>query len=228
MQEQWRHIYADPMHKKMLFPTAPAGAGKRFLEYLNTQQVPLQGNLLDIGCGNGRNALALAQLGFEVYGFDGIAEAISDAQSSANEAGLADRTHFNCSDAGNTWPYADGLFQFAIDSNTFASLSEDERAVYLTEITRVLAPGAFFFLYTYTIQDQYYAQFLDSGQQLDIGTKIVCTDDGIERILYTPEELCGLFSRFTIRKQEDVVRYSKMFDTYYKRHFAALVMTKDS
>lgn len=211
----------------MLFPAAPAGAGTRFLDYLTDHQVLFRGNLLDIGCGNGRNALALAALGFDVYGFDGIAEAITDAQYKAQETGLDQNTHFTRADAGGDWPYEDNFFQFAIDSNTFASLTEDERAVYLSEIARVLAPGAFLFLYTYTIHDQYYAQFLATGQQLDIGTKIVCTDDGIERILYTPEELQTLFAGFTIRQREEVVRYSKMFDTYYKRHFVALIMAAD-
>jgi SAM-dependent methyltransferase len=228
MQERWNDLYAHPRHQRMLFPTAPTGAGRIFLEYVKTA-VPPTGRLLDIGCGNGRNSLALAKLGFDVYGFDGITQAILDARQRTQELNLSHTTHFQVADISMHWPYENSFFHFALDINTFASLSEPERVSYLGEIQRVLQPEALFFLFSYTIHDQYYAQFLSSvdAERLETGTKIVCMDDGIERILYTEDELLKIFQEgFIIKHKQTVVRYSKMFNVYYKRHFSALIFQK--
>jgi SAM-dependent methyltransferase len=55
--------------------------------------------ILDVGCGPGRHALALAGAGFDVVGVDISADFIDLANSAAARAGLADRAWFVRSDA---------------------------------------------------------------------------------------------------------------------------------
>jgi cyclopropane fatty-acyl-phospholipid synthase-like methyltransferase len=51
------------------------------------------GRVLDIGVGQGRNALALARAGFQVTGIDPSAEAVAQTLSNAAGAGLAVQAH---------------------------------------------------------------------------------------------------------------------------------------
>ncbi|MFT5086174.1 MAG: ubiquinone/menaquinone biosynthesis C-methylase UbiE [Candidatus Latescibacterota bacterium] len=50
--------------------------------------------VLDVGCGSARYAVELARRGAEVVGLDFAAGMVELAQEAANEAGIADRCHF--------------------------------------------------------------------------------------------------------------------------------------
>ena len=54
----------------------------------NTRLLP-KGRVLDVAMGNGRNAIYLARMGFEVEGVDVSAEAIGQALIAAQEAGVS-------------------------------------------------------------------------------------------------------------------------------------------
>jgi 2-polyprenyl-3-methyl-5-hydroxy-6-metoxy-1,4-benzoquinol methylase len=51
--------------------------------------VAVKGKLLDIGCGQGRDAVALARLGFEVTGIDNSAVGIAQLNTVAKQEGLS-------------------------------------------------------------------------------------------------------------------------------------------
>lgn len=227
MENAWKQSYADRKHRRMLFPQMPSGAGKQLLEFLDTQTGfdKTVANVLDVGCGNGRNAIALAQAGFgNVVGFDLIPEAIADAEKRAQELGL-DSLQFLVHDIENPWPFESDTFDVAFDVNTFSSLSVAGRKVYVEELARVMKKGGFFFLTTYSSNDGYYNQFVTrDSKQVYPGVQIVCPDDGIERILYTPEELDDLFGfSFSRLEFKTHIWYGKMFDQYYKREFVSIL-----
>lgn len=226
MDNMWRQSYTNPKHRRMLFPDAPSGAGKQLLEFLDTQTGfdKITVSVLDIGCGNGRNAIALAQAGFgNVVGFDLIPEAITDAQERAKELGLGS-LRFLVHDIKQPWPFESDTFDVAFDVNTFSSLSVAAREMYVEELARVMKKGGFFFLTTYSVNDGYYNQFVTrDSKQAHPGVQIICPDDAIKRVLYTSEEIRDLFgSRFSHFELSTHTWYGKMFDEYYKREFIAL------
>jgi cyclopropane fatty-acyl-phospholipid synthase-like methyltransferase len=96
------------------------------------------GSVLDVGCGTGEHALALAARGHEVLGIDLVPRAIELAQAKARERGL--EAGFLVSDAlrvdelGRT-------FDTAIDVGMFHTLTDEERPVYERALHRVLRPG---------------------------------------------------------------------------------------
>ena len=94
MQQAWIESYNNPKHRKMLFPTIPTGVGNIFLDYLRDNGYPFEVNLLDIACGNGRNAFPLADLGFKVFGIDGIPQAIENDRKKEKEIDLEGETDF--------------------------------------------------------------------------------------------------------------------------------------
>lgn len=228
MDTMWQKSYANPKHRRMLFPEKPSGAGKQLLEFLAKQPGfdKTTTNALDIGCGNGRNAIAIARKGFgNVTGFDVIPEAIEDAK--ARSADL-ENIHFFVHDIREPWPFPAGSIDVAFDVNTFSALSPDERDMYTQELSRVLKKDGCYFLTTYTVNDGYYNQFVTRGSSLMYpGVEIYCPDDGIARILYHQEELKEIFHfAFTVLHFSTHTWYGKMFDTYYKREFASLLFQR--
>lgn len=67
--------------------------------------------ILDLGCGVGRLAVAAAQQGVTVYGYDISAAAIAKAQEMAQKAGVSDLCHFQTADLHTVdFPAADAWF----------------------------------------------------------------------------------------------------------------------
>jgi SAM-dependent methyltransferase len=77
--DYWNHFYTDPQAD---FNKAPNG----FLMEIVKDRPP--GVALDYGMGEGRNSIYLAQLGWEVWGFDPADAAVALAQKRAHELGL--------------------------------------------------------------------------------------------------------------------------------------------
>ena len=114
-------------------------------EFLRWEQVPgPRGHVLDVGCGDGLNAVFLASLGYEVTGIDVSPVALARARAHAHERGLDVR--FVCGDVRAMPCFADGAFALAIDVKTFHSLwTFRDRSAYLAELRRVMCPGAVLF-----------------------------------------------------------------------------------
>src|SRR6476619_2910525 len=107
----------------------------------------ISGEVLDIGCGLGDNAIFLASRGHSVTGLDGSPTAIEQARSRAAEAGVLNPTAgsagvtFDVSDATDRTGY-DGRFDTVVDSALYHCLDEDGRQAYAAALYRATRPGA--------------------------------------------------------------------------------------
>jgi SAM-dependent methyltransferase len=96
------------------------------------------GDVLDVGCGTGENALLLAARGRRVLGVDASPAAVERARAKAAERGLA--VPFVVADA----LHLDRLrrrFETALDSGLFHAFGRDDRRAYAHSLCEVLAPG---------------------------------------------------------------------------------------
>ncbi len=103
------------------------------------------GTIIDVGCGPGGTAIALARAfpDSEVVGIDLSEPLLRRAELAAEQAGLDRRVRFELADVQHM-PYRDDTFDAVINLN-MVHLVEDPRQM-LDEIERVLAPQGHLFV----------------------------------------------------------------------------------
>jgi SAM-dependent methyltransferase len=118
-------------------------------ELLDFIQAHPPGNAIDLGCGTGTNVLTLAQAGWQVTGVDFIPKAIRAARKKAKQAGIkADLRQADATDLKEI----QGPFDLALDMGCFHGLG-DNKAKYISELDRVLAPGGYWLMYGFYKSD---------------------------------------------------------------------------
>ena len=99
----------------------------------------VHGDVLDIGCGLGDNAVYLAQNGHTVTGLDISPTALITAERRAKHAGVD--VKFAVADSTKLDGYTDA-FDTVIDSGLFHSLDDDGRGSYAAAVHRATRAGA--------------------------------------------------------------------------------------
>ncbi len=97
---------------------------------------------IDIGCGTGTNVIALAKTGWQVTGFDFAPRAIQIAKRKAKKAGIQAALF---TDDATRMKNISGQFDFALDLGCFHGI--ENKADYLTQLDRILAPNGFWLMY---------------------------------------------------------------------------------
>lgn len=70
------------------FGGEPSTLARRFLHFLRLMGIPTRGRLLDLGCGEGRDVVLLASVGFEVDATDGAPTGVRRVSEGLSRAGL--------------------------------------------------------------------------------------------------------------------------------------------
>jgi len=143
------------------------------------------GRALDLACGEGRNAVWLAERGWSVLGVDFSEVAIAKARSRAVEAGVD--LDFRCADLLDLVP-DQGTYDLVLVF--FLQLPAIERTVVLGRAAEALAPG---------------------GTLLVVGHDLVNLTDGVggprdPSVLYTPDDLVADLGGLEIERAERLFR----------------------
>ena len=102
------------------------------------------GRAIDLGCGTGTNAIAMAEYGWQVWGIDFVPEAIRLGKKKAKKAGVD--IDLRVGDVTKSNILKD-QFDLAIDIGCYHSLSPNSRSLYRENLANILTPGGIFLIY---------------------------------------------------------------------------------
>jgi len=175
-REDWDRRYSEP---NLLWSATP----NRFLVQEVADLPP--GRALDLACGEGRNALWLAELGWRVTAVDYSSVAIAKAQARAAQESA--EIEFLCADLIDYEPQEKAYDLVLV---LYLQLPAEQRRLVLARAKQALAPGATFLLVGHDLVN------MTEG----VGGP---TDPGV---LYTPEDIVSELRGLEVEKAERVLR----------------------
>jgi SAM-dependent methyltransferase len=184
--ESWHHTHSY---------ATPSGHAEEELDAF-VENLPADGSgprILEVGCGQGREAINLGRRGYDVVAFDLSPTAIKIARADARKAGVS--VDFSVRDASQPLPYRSNSFQ-----GIFAHLSLhyfDDATTHdvFTELARVLAPGGVLYFTVRRVGDKFWGK----GERID--TNLYCYEGHI-RGFFDIGYAQGLLQGWEIRKCE--------------------------
>ncbi len=135
--EWWNAFYEDRAKPCPFFVAVP---DESLVCWVDEKVIP-RGRAIDLGCGAARNALFLAQRGFDVDGVDYSRKAIDWAAERVAAAGVAVR--LRC-ESVFALDYAPGGFDLVYDSGCFHHMPPHRRRTYVDLVSTLLKPGGWF------------------------------------------------------------------------------------
>jgi len=143
--EWWDRFYAD---KSMPIPFFRCVPDENLHSWIQ-DKIFRPGRVLDIGCGNGRNAIYLAKCGFSVDAIDFSQESIDWAKENAGKEHV--RVNFVCDSIFN-YPPAPGRYDYVYDSGCLHHIKPHRREQYLGIASDLLKPDGFFGLNCFNLK----------------------------------------------------------------------------
>ncbi|NHR06998.1 class I SAM-dependent methyltransferase [Chromobacterium haemolyticum] len=155
------------------------------VQYLEKYHVAGGGAGLDLGCGQGRNALYLAQRGFAMTAVDGSAEAIASLGEAADERRLnvsgrvADLAGLELEPA---------RYRLIVANTSLDHLGMDEGEALARQMSAALEPGGYLFVSVFMVDDP----------GCDAGGRVASETASYVKHYYQPGELRGQFSTLSL------------------------------
>ena len=196
-----------------------------FLKYIKKEQKTIVTglNILDLGCGLGKNSIYLAKLDNTVCGTDISTEAIRIAKERAQKEDQI--INFQVSNIGSNYSFDDESFDLIVDVMSSNSLNEAEREIYLDEVKRVLKPKGYFFVRTLRKDGDKNAKNLLKQSPGPEKNTYKIKELGLVERCFEEKELVELYSKnFEILKLDRKTAYTKYGNQSYKRNYWLLYM----
>jgi SAM-dependent methyltransferase len=142
--DAWDREYRNP--KLVTKNDGPNADTLRFIKFLKKNQKYLieNRNILDLGCGTGRNSNYLAQNDNKVIGIEISKTALKIAEERAKNLGVS--VDYRLGNIGDKYDILSNSIDIILDVTSSNSLDEKGRDIYLSECNRVLKSGGYMFV----------------------------------------------------------------------------------
>ncbi len=196
----WDSEYTNAEH--LALSVEPSEDLEKFCRWLvrnqGTTTLNKFGSLIDLGCGNGRNALYLArEFGMKGVGYDTSGAAIKEAKRLADGLPL----QYEVRGMAGTLDVEDASQVLALDMMSSHFLNKEERVFLRDEIHRVLAPGGWLFMKTFLSDGDLHTRRLLKDSPAEETGAYIHPIIGVQEYVYSEEELTTfLGERFIVHK----------------------------
>ena len=212
----WEKEYKNP--KFLSKKNEPQADVLRFFKFLKKKEKFLldQKNVLDLGCGNGRNSNYLADLDNNVIAVDFSSTAIALARQEALNKEL--NVDYRLRNIGDYYDIKDDSIDLVLDVTSSNSLNEKERSIYLSETYRVMKKGAYFFVRALAKDgSKNIKKLLEKSPGKEKDTYYIKELSLTERV-FSREDFINMYSPFfKILQLEKKISYTKVNNRLYKR-----------
>ena len=178
--DYWNKLYDS----KFYFGTGPTKLAKKAESFLHESKVE---KILELGCGQGRDAIHFAQLGYDVNALDISQKAIESIEKVKTELGLT-TLQLQIHDITRPLPFSEESFDFIYSNLVLQFFDINQLEQNFHNISKTLKKDSFFLFSTKKIGDKYYK----------FGTKInenAYESKGIIRYFYDSETLTNVLSK---------------------------------
>ena len=196
----WEKEYRNP--KLVTLNDGPQKDTLRFLKFLKKEEdfEIVDRNIVDLGCGTGRNSNYLAEKGNNVIGIEISKTAINVAITRARNLNV--KVDYRIGDIGTILDIADESVDIILDVTSSNSLNERGRDVYLKESHRILKDGRYFFVRALCKDGNKNVKNLlkqNPGQEYDT---YIIKEIGLTERVFSKKDFINLYSKyFKIRKE---------------------------
>lgn len=200
---QWDQIYRTGKYLRQVHADVIEA-----IEFFKAQGVR---RVLDLACGGGRNAMYLAERGYEVHGLDISEEGISIARSLAQERDF--QVALAVGSMYEPLPYADDFFDAILCIRSLHHGPIEDIRLAIKEMERVLKPGEFAYV---TVRQQELHERREPFKEIAPMTHIPLAgkEQGVIHYLFTEESLRDEFHNFKLH-QIGITRGPEEWGAYY-------------
>ena len=194
----WNEFYANRAKPVPFFGPEP---DESLSTWVNDGVLP-PGKALDLGCGNGRNAIFLAKSGFNVDGVDYSKTAIEWAVQRAKEASAEVHLH-NASVFEASIPPSS--YDLVYDSGCFHHMPPHRRANYIALVAAALKPGGWLGMTCFRPEGGSWLSDREVYERGTLGGGLGYTDTQLRELW------SGVFKIFSLRQMQEPTADSGVF-----------------
>jgi cyclopropane fatty-acyl-phospholipid synthase-like methyltransferase len=182
--ERFRRVHAEGV---LWFPNEPS---PELIQWLKEKQIPSGAEICDVGCGEGRDALYLAGLGYKIFAFDVSPEAVKKCVQLAEEKGL--KIDCQIIDAFKPPEYFKNKFPWVIAIGTLHIFVHDEdRQNFLKALWQIMAAGSHCLLVNMGNGSEEYTE--DPEKAFEESERLHIKKDGqIIKRVFLPQTTCRM------------------------------------
>jgi len=225
--DTWEREYKNP--KLVTKKEEPQSDVLRFFKFLKKERkfILEDKNVLDLGCGTGRNSNYLANLGNNVIGIE-ISKTALDIAKARSVHVENEQLDYRLGDIGQHYNILDNSIDLILDITSSNSLNEKGREIYLNEMNRVLKNGGYIFVRALCKDGDINAKNLlkqNPGKEYDTYR---IKEIGLTERVFSKEDIIKTYSKyFKILHLDKKTGYQTMNNRIYKRNYWLLYLTKE-